>query len=125
MVQAHDDQGCSYGGRCRAGPPTTYDFRPAQKNKKNPPGTNFFIFFYLFFWCLATMFHNRWFNNCTIYIIMLYTLKMTLSGSESLHGALPVDPQVIGAALRWLHSLRLPLLFTIIFHHSDWAWLQP
>ena len=26
----HRGQGCSYGGRRRAGPPTTYDFRPAQ-----------------------------------------------------------------------------------------------
>ena len=40
-------------------------------------------------------------------------------------GALPLDPAIVGAALRWLHSLRLPLLFTIIFHHSDWAGYNP
>ena len=34
-------------------------------------------------------------------------------------------PPVVGTALRWLHSLRLPLLFTIIFHHSDWAGYNP
>ena len=34
-------------------------------------------------------------------------------------------PPVVGAALHWLHSLRLPLLFTIIFHHSDWAGYNP
>ena len=55
---------------------------------------------------------------------MLYTLKMTLSGSESPPGHCP-GPPVIGAALHWLHSLRLPLLFTIIFHHSDWAGYNP
>ena len=32
-------------GRRRAGPPTTHDFRPAQKQKKRfPPGTIFFFF---------------------------------------------------------------------------------
>ena len=34
-------------------------------------------------------------------------------------------PPVVGAALRWLHSLHLPLLFTIINHHSDWAGYNP
>ena len=29
-----DEQGCSYGGRRRAGPPSTHDFRPAQPKKK-------------------------------------------------------------------------------------------
>ena len=36
-----------------------------------------------------------------------------------------LGPPVVGAALHWLHSLRLPLLFTIIFHHSDWAGYNP
>ena len=69
------------------------------------------------------MFHNRGsiIAQCTY---MLYTLKMTLSGSESLPGHCR-GPPVVGAALRWLHSLRLPLLFTIIFHHSDWAGYNP
>ena len=49
---------------------------------------------------------------------------MTLSGSESPPGHCP-GPPVVGAALHWLHSLRLPLLFTIIFHHSDWAGYNP
>ena len=58
-------QGCSYGGRRRAGLPTTF-----------PPGTIFCYFF-----VPGTMFHNRG------SIIAQYTccviLKMTLSGSES------------------------------------------
>ena len=67
------------------------------------------------------MFHNR---GSIIAQSMLYTLKMTLSGSESRRGIAP-GPPVVGAALHWLHSLSLPLLFTIIFHHSDWAGYNP
>ena len=70
-------QGCSYSGRGRAGPPTTYDFRLAQ----------FFFFFFFFFLVPGTMFHNRG------SIIAQYTLKMTLSGSESLPGHCPWTTQ--------------------------------
>ena len=44
-------QGCSYGGRRQAGPPTTYDFRPAQKQKQNfRPAQIFFFFFFYSAW---------------------------------------------------------------------------
>ena len=50
-------QGCSYGGRRRAGPPITHDFRPAQPKKKDFRLAQFFVFLF----CLVpgTMFHNR------------------------------------------------------------------
>ena len=74
MMIDDDDQGCSYGGRRRAAPPTTYDFRPAPtKNKKFRPAQNAWHY----------VLYNR---GSIIAQYTLYTLKMTLSGSESLPG---------------------------------------
>ena len=100
-------QGSSYGGRRRAGPPTTHDFRPA-----------IFLFFLFFFLVPGTMFHNRGsiIAQCTCVIHW----KWPCQALNSRRGIAP-GPPVVGAALHWHHSLRLPLLFTIIFHHSDWA----
>ena len=101
----YETQGCSYGGRRRAGPPTTHDFRPA-------------LIFFLFF-VPGTMFHNRG------SIIAQYTYVIYIE-NDLVRLWIPAGaPQVVGAALRWLHSLRLPLLFTIINHHSDWAGYNP
>ena len=101
------NQGCSYGGRRRAGPPTTHDLRPA------------LIFFFFFFLVPGTMFHNRG------SIIAQYTYVIYIE-NDLVRLWIPAGaPPVVGAALRWLHSLRLPLLFTIINHHSDWAGYNP
>ena len=54
-------QGCSYGGRRRAGPPSTRDFRPSQSmNHKNDfRPAQFFYLFKHFLIVPGTMFHNR------------------------------------------------------------------
>ena len=57
-------QGSSYAGRRRAGPPTTHDFRPAQKKQKKK---NIYIFFFFclfflpFFFCLFLPFFFAFF----------------------------------------------------------------
>ena len=80
-----------------------------------PPGTNFFFFFLV----PGTMFHNRG------SIIAQYTYVIYIE-NDLVRLWIPAGaPPVIGAALCWLHSLRLPLLFTIINHHSDWAGYNP
>ena len=88
-------QSCSYGGW-----PTTHNFFPS-------------------FFVPGTIFHNRGsiIAQCTSYIhwkLPCHALSCIAPG-----------PPVVGAALRSLHSLRLPLLFTIIFLHSDWAGYNP
>ena len=76
-----------------------------------PPGTkkikmisarhNFFFFFFL---VPGTMFHN-WGS-----IIAQQWPCQALNPCQGIARG----PPVVGSALRWLHSLRLPLLFTII-----------
>ena len=89
-----DDQGCSYGGRRRAGPPSTHDFRPAQPQKKwFPPGTkNIYIFFFFFFFLVpGTMFHNRG-SIIAQYTYVIY-IENDLVRLWIPAGALPLDPR--------------------------------
>ena len=77
------DQGCSYGGRRRAGPPSTHDFRPAQPKKKRfPPGT---------------MLHNRG-SIIAQYTYVIY-IENDLVRLWNPAGALPLDSRSL--ALRF------------------------
>ena len=77
------------GKRRRAGPPTTYDFRPAQKqNKWFLPGTIFFFFFLV----PETMFHNR---GSIIAQYMLYTLIKTYFFRATLNKIQHIEMNII------------------------------
>ena len=103
ITNTYEYQGSSYGGGAGRGrPPLTISGQHQKKKKKKLVP--------------CTMFHN-WGSIITQYTCVIY-IENDLVRLWIPAGALP---PVVGAALRWLHSLRLPLLFTIIFHHSDWA----
>ena len=129
-------QGCSYARRRR--PPLTI----------SAPAPYFFFFFFFAFFCVCfffffffccvcacvcvcvrvrvcvpgTMFHNR--ASIIAQYICYIHWKWPCQALNPCRG-IARGPPVVGAALRWLHSLRLPILFTIIFHHSDWAGYNP
>ena len=108
------------GGTGRGRPPLTISARhPKKKYIYIYISSSFFSFFLV----PGTMFHNRGSiiaHYTYVIYIENYLVRLWIPA-----GALPLDPPVVGAALHWLHSLRLPLLFTIIFHHSDWAGYNP
>ena len=90
--------------------PKKNDFRPAQ-------------FFFYFFLVPGTMFHNRG-SIIAQYTYMLYTLKMTLSGSESPPGHCPWTPG------RWRCASLASLTPLAIILHNYFpplrlGWLQP
>ena len=82
------NQGCSYGGRRQAGPPTTYDFRPAPKKKKKKDFRPAQLFFFLVP-STTCMFHNRG-SIIAQYVIYIENDLVRLWIPA---GALPVDPQ--------------------------------
>ena len=88
-------QGCSYGGRRRAGPSSTHDFLPGttkKKKKRFPPGTQFF------FLVPGTMFHNRG-SIIAQYTYVIY-IENDLVRLWIPARALPLDPRSL--ALRFI-----------------------
>ena len=110
------------GGAGRGRPALTISARHNYKKKWFPPSTKKFFFFF-FFLVPGTMFHNQG-SIIAQYTYVIY-IENDLVRLWIPARALPLDPRSLALRLHWLHSLRLPLLFTIIFHHSDWAGNNP